>query len=257
MRNPFRRRPPALKLLRCGRLRLKSIPPVPEMNSDRRPVASLGLHPQPLFDAAGWHGSRCVLRLDLAAVGLPYPLSWREARAYVAGLNRVRLAAHDRWRLPTTPELMSLLTPTPRGRDFCIEPIFDLQQKTLWSSDRRSFTAAWFVNIEMGFVGAQDFSAGFYARAVCSFITPCPGRPSPCQLQGFLVQLQKVRWNPGLQNLHDGFGLNDIGQGDQRAQHADVEDDGLGRSAPSRCGRWEARAVERPPCAGSSHSGCR
>jgi serine/threonine-protein kinase len=129
--------------------------------------------------------------------GSPYPLSWREALEYVAGLNRVRLASYDRWRLPTTPELMSLLTPTPRGRDFCIEPIFDLRQKTLWSSDRRSFTAAWFVNIEMGFVGAQDFSAGFYARAVCSFITPCPGRPSPCPAAGLSGSTPESPTGPG------------------------------------------------------------
>jgi serine/threonine-protein kinase len=38
----------------------------------------------------------------------------------------------------------------------------------LWSSDRRSFVAAWFVNTEMGFLGWQDFNAECYARAVCS-----------------------------------------------------------------------------------------
>jgi serine/threonine-protein kinase len=100
--------------------------------------------------------------------GSPYPLSWGEAHRRVAELNRSRWAARSRWRLPTVPELMTLLTPPPRGRDFCIEPIFDHRQKTLWSSDRRSFTAAWCVNIEMGFVGAQDFSGGCYVRAVCS-----------------------------------------------------------------------------------------
>jgi serine/threonine-protein kinase len=63
---------------------------------------------------------------------------------------------------------MSLLTPTPHGLDFCIEPVFDHRQKTLWSADRRSFSAAWSVSIDLGFVGWQDFSAGCYVRAVCS-----------------------------------------------------------------------------------------
>jgi len=99
--------------------------------------------------------------------GSPYPVSWREAQAYVSALNRARFASREGWRLPTAPELMSLLRPTPHGRDFCVEPTFDLRQKTLWSSDRRSFTAAWFVNSEMGFVGWQDLDGGCYARALC------------------------------------------------------------------------------------------
>jgi serine/threonine-protein kinase len=44
--------------------------------------------------------------------------------------------------------------------------MFDSRQKTLWSSDRRSFAAAWFANCEMGFVGWRDLSGGCYARAV-------------------------------------------------------------------------------------------
>jgi serine/threonine-protein kinase len=100
--------------------------------------------------------------------GAPYPMSWREAPDHVARLNRENFGGRNDWRLPTTSELMSLLTPTPYGVDFCIEPVFDRRQNTLWSSDRRSFAAAWYVNAEMGFVGWQDFSAGCYVRAVCS-----------------------------------------------------------------------------------------
>jgi serine/threonine-protein kinase len=106
--------------------------------------------------------------LDWQLSGSPYPLSWSEAHAYVAALNRDSFAGRTGWRLPTAPELMSLLTPTPHGADFCIEPVFDRRQHTLWSSDRRSFAAAWFVSVEMGFVAWQDFSAGSYVRATCS-----------------------------------------------------------------------------------------
>jgi serine/threonine-protein kinase len=128
--------------------------------------------------------------------GSPYPLSWRQAHAHVDELNRLRWASRDRWRLPTVPELMTLLTPPPRGLAFCIEPVFDHRQKTLWSSDRRSFTAAWFVNIEMGFVGRQDFSGGCYVRAVCS-ITPSHGRPIPCPAAGLSGSSPESPAEPG------------------------------------------------------------
>jgi serine/threonine-protein kinase len=102
--------------------------------------------------------------------GSPYPLTWPEARDYAAALNRRRFAARTGWRLPTAPELMSLLSQTPHREAFCVEPLFDPVQDTLWSADRRSYTAAWFVNVAMGFVAGQDFSARCYVRAVCDEI---------------------------------------------------------------------------------------
>jgi serine/threonine-protein kinase len=99
--------------------------------------------------------------------GSPYPLTWPEAKDYAAALNRRRFAGRTGWRLPTAPELMSLLSRTPHREDFCVEALFDPLQATLWSADRRSYTAAWFVNVEMGFVAGQDFSARCYARVVC------------------------------------------------------------------------------------------
>jgi serine/threonine-protein kinase len=99
--------------------------------------------------------------------GSPYPLSWTDSRDYVAELNREGFASCDGWRLPTAPELTSLLRPIPHQADFCIEPVFGRRQTTLWSCDRRSFTAAWFVDIEMGFVSWQDLNARCYVRAVC------------------------------------------------------------------------------------------
>lgn len=100
--------------------------------------------------------------------GSPYPMAWTEAPEHVARLNREGFGDRNDWRVPTASELMSLLKPTSHGADFCIEPVFDRRQTALWSSDRRSFAAAWYVNAEMGFVGWQDFSAEFYVRAVCS-----------------------------------------------------------------------------------------
>jgi serine/threonine-protein kinase len=98
--------------------------------------------------------------------GSQYPLTWHEAGKYVDTLNQQQYAGCSRWRLPTVDELMSLLTETPHGQDFCIAALFDPVQRTLWSCDRRSFTAAWYVSVNMGFVAWQDFSAYFYVRAV-------------------------------------------------------------------------------------------
>ena len=67
---------------------------------------------------------------------------------------------------------MSLLTATAHGEDFCMEPIFDSHQRALWSCDRRSFTAAWYVSVDLGFVAWQDFSAYFYVRAVSDLEVP-------------------------------------------------------------------------------------
>ena len=98
--------------------------------------------------------------------GSEFPVSWQQAHAYIEALNHRRYAGIDRWRLPTVDELLSLLSGNPQEEDFCIEPVFDLTQKWLWSCDRRSFTAGWYVSVEHGFVGWQDFTAYYSVRAV-------------------------------------------------------------------------------------------
>jgi serine/threonine protein kinase len=104
--------------------------------------------------------------------GSVYHLTWREAHRYIAHLNTRQFAGLRQWRLPTVDELISLLREVPHGADLCIAPIFELKQRSLWSADRRSFTAAWFVNVELGFVGGQDCSAYHYVRAVCHSQSP-------------------------------------------------------------------------------------
>ena len=98
--------------------------------------------------------------------GSAFPMSWRHAGNYVEQINAESFAGQSDWRLPTISELMTLLTGLPTGNEHCIEPIFDPEQKWIWSCDRRSFTAAWFVSSDLGFVAWQDFSAYFYVRAV-------------------------------------------------------------------------------------------
>lgn len=99
--------------------------------------------------------------------GSPYPLDWHQAHSYVNQLNKNRFSRREDWRLPTITELSTLLTELPHGEGLCIPPVFDLLQNSLWSNDLCSHTAAWLVNLELGFVSSQDHSARYYARAVC------------------------------------------------------------------------------------------
>jgi len=99
--------------------------------------------------------------------GSRYPYPWPQAHAYIQRLNDERFCGHDNWRLPTINELVTLLAPTPQIQDLCIAPPFDPLQRRLWSSDRRSFAAAYYVDVQLGFVGWQDLSAPYYVRAVC------------------------------------------------------------------------------------------
>jgi serine/threonine-protein kinase len=99
--------------------------------------------------------------------GSIFPVNWDNAGSYVKTLNSKNFAGHDNWRLPTIDELLTLVSQTPHGEDLCIQPVFDQKQKWLWSCDRRSFTAAWYVNMEMGFVSSNDFSSFYFAKGVC------------------------------------------------------------------------------------------
>jgi serine/threonine protein kinase len=100
--------------------------------------------------------------------GSSFQLQWHQAWDYIERLNTERFSGHRGWRLPTIDELITLLRDIPRAGDDCIAPIFDQSRIWLWSCDRRSFTAAWYVSSDMGFVAWQDFSAYFYVKAVRS-----------------------------------------------------------------------------------------
>ena len=102
--------------------------------------------------------------------GSPFPVTWREAHDYIAALNEKHFAGISCWRMPTIEELMTLLIETPQGQGHCLEPVFDRAQKWIWSCDRRSFIAAWYVSVEMGFVSWRDFKGRLYVRGVASAI---------------------------------------------------------------------------------------
>jgi serine/threonine-protein kinase len=98
--------------------------------------------------------------------GSKFPITWYQAKDYIEKLNSARFSGSTAWRLPTVAELMTLLTELPQAQDYCIEIVFDPTQKWLWSCDRRSFTAAWYVSVDMGYAAWQDFTSKHYVRAV-------------------------------------------------------------------------------------------
>jgi serine/threonine-protein kinase len=98
--------------------------------------------------------------------GAPYPLTWHQAAAHVEGLNAEGFGGRRGWRMPTVAELLTLVTDVPRNRDYCLQPVFNPEQRWAWSADRRSFVAAWFVSFDLGYVSHQDFSALNFLRAV-------------------------------------------------------------------------------------------
>ncbi|MBI5593379.1 MAG: DUF1566 domain-containing protein [Deltaproteobacteria bacterium] len=98
--------------------------------------------------------------------GSPYPLTWKQAKAYIRNLNREQSAGSGSWRFPTVAELMSIVTRPSRGLDLCMEPVFDPSQKWLWSADKRSFMAAWYLSMDLGFVSWQDMTGYYYVKGV-------------------------------------------------------------------------------------------
>jgi serine/threonine-protein kinase len=102
--------------------------------------------------------------------GSDFPQDWPSALAYVANLNTRGWDGHHDWRLPTVQELLTLLRPPPSGTDYCLAQDFAPLHKRLWSSDRRSFTSAWYVSLELGFVAWQDRTFQNHIKAVRSSV---------------------------------------------------------------------------------------
>jgi len=111
--------------------------------------------------------------------GSPYAVTLAGARGYAAQLNAERFAGRGGWRLPTVAELCTLLLPDLDPLLMCQAPVFSPAQRRLWSADEKSFTAAWYVDAEHGFVWWQDAACEFFARCVTSEAENSEGPQGP------------------------------------------------------------------------------
>ena len=101
-------------------------------------------------------------------------MPYQDAPKYIEELNRKRFAGYSDWRLPTIPELMSLLEPEKKNGDLFIDPVFDETQRWCWSADIRqakngiSPGSAWLVLFSNGNMYWANLTNDRYVRAVRS-----------------------------------------------------------------------------------------
>lgn len=96
-------------------------------------------------------------------------IPFKEAREYIADLNRQRFAGHADWRLPTLEELCSLVESRKINGNLFIDPVFDKEQRWCWSADGRSSDSAWLVYFDYGRVDWAPPRPGGCVRAVRSW----------------------------------------------------------------------------------------
>jgi len=99
--------------------------------------------------------------------GSRYPLTWERAQAHAARLAERAFGGRTGWRLPTIDELAALMGRAAHPGLSCQAPVFDPAKARLWSADTKAFTAAWYADAHLGYIGWQDRTCRFFARAVC------------------------------------------------------------------------------------------
>lgn len=107
-------------------------------------------------------------------------LTYEKVQAYVDKLNRERFAGYNDWRLPTIPELMSLLEPEKQSNKLYIDPVFDSGQWWCGSADRgeSSPRQVWNVHFHHGHVRWYGLGGDSYVRVVRSRRAPSNSLPS-------------------------------------------------------------------------------
>ena len=103
--------------------------------------------------------------------GSPDAVTWADARAYVAQLNRAGFAGYKDWRLPTIEELASLMENSWLNSDLFIDPVFDKTQRYCWSIDTRGVNKAWKANFHLGFFIDFPMTSMNSVRPVRSFFS--------------------------------------------------------------------------------------
>ena len=126
----------------------------------------LAYWPGRLADTGGGMVLDAATGLCWARQAAPYAVTWPAAAAYVASLNAARFGGHGDWRLPTVPELMTLLSPEPVGEGYCQPAALSQPVRRVWSADRANYASAWAADVELGYLAKADFCCPAAARAV-------------------------------------------------------------------------------------------
>ena len=98
-------------------------------------------------------------------------LTFGEAESYIKDLNKSDFAGYADWRLPTLEEAMSLMEPV-KENGLSIHPIFDSEQRWIWTSDQQKDDEwwRWVVSFDGCTCGDYGYVDDFYVcmRAVRS-----------------------------------------------------------------------------------------
>jgi hypothetical protein len=98
-------------------------------------------------------------------------LVYEKIQEYITLLNSQLFGGYDDWRLPTIPELMSLLEQKKLSDDLNIHPIFDSTQRYCWSvnllpKEKLWWESAWVILFKNGFVHWDNVRGDYYIRCV-------------------------------------------------------------------------------------------
>ena len=97
-------------------------------------------------------------------------IKYNAAKKYVEDLNKKGFASFKDWRLPTLEEAMSLMEPEKKKGNLYIDPVFDSNQRWIWTSDLKpgESRVAWGVTFYSGSCYWGSFDPNYYVRAVRS-----------------------------------------------------------------------------------------